>query len=336
MPLTGKTDSDIPNESPTDIPNESHPKNSDMAGKDAQKDKIEEEIDDKTFKMRVLTMLGKMNTDIIGVKNQVENMDGKVGDMTRKLSSLETEVGRQNKCIQGLREEVNAIATHNEKQSDRLEAVENDMRALRDEVKAINQVKENAPRHLLVLKYELDRQEQYTRKDSIRIVGLSEDENETDAELRTKIVTLAATAGLDEMTAGDISVTHRLGARKPGSTRPVICKFTKRKLKHDLLKCKKHLKKEVGYRNVYISEDLTSIRAKMFKMIRQNEKVKSAHTRDGKIICMLKDGDRERIVTIDTPDDLFKLGYNQVDLDKLGLKDFSAPYRQPNAGGAAP
>lgn len=101
-------------------------------------------------------------------------------------------------------------------------------------------------------------------------------------------------------------------------------------MKHDLLKNKKNLKGKPGCSNIFIGEDLTRIRSRMFKMIRQSEKVKSAYTRDGKIICVVKENDKERVVTVDTPDDLFKLGYSDVDMERLGLSDFSAPYSQPS------
>ena len=44
--------------------------------------------------------------------------------------------------------------------------------------------------------------------------------------------------------------------------------------------------------------------------------VESAYTRDGKVICRLRDHSR---ITVESPDDLFKLGITDVDFVALGL-----------------
>jgi hypothetical protein len=53
-------------------------------------------------------------------------------------------------------------------------------------------------------------------------------------------------------------------------------------------------------------------------MVRKCEDVKSASTRDGKIICPLQNGTK---AVISSPDDLFKLGFQDVDYQKLGLAE---------------
>jgi hypothetical protein len=50
-------------------------------------------------------------------------------------------------------------------------------------------------------------------------------------------------------------------------------------------------------------------------MVRKCEEVKSASTRDGKIICYLQNGTK---AVISSPDDLFKIGFQDVDYQKLG------------------
>jgi hypothetical protein len=72
------------------------------------------------------------------------------------------------------------------------------------------------------------------------------------------------------------------------------------------------------YKNVFINEDLTKLRFKLFQMVRKCEEVKSASTRDGKIICYLQNGTK---AVISSPDDLFKIGFQDVDYQKLGLAE---------------
>jgi hypothetical protein len=61
---------------------------------------------------------------------------------------------------------------------------------------------------------------------------------------------------------------------------------------------------------IYLNEDLPTLRFKLLQFVKKLDNVKAAHTRDGKIHCLLMDNTR---VAIENPDDLFKLG---VDLDQ--------------------
>ncbi|VDI04680.1 Hypothetical predicted protein [Mytilus galloprovincialis] len=53
-------------------------------------------------------------------------------------------------------------------------------------------------------------------------------------------------------------------------------------------------------------------------MVRKLEDVKNAHTRDGKTICTLKNGIK---AIIESPNDLFKLGIDEIDHHALGLNE---------------
>jgi hypothetical protein len=82
------------------------------------------------------------------------------------------------------------------------------------------------------------------------------------------------------------NVVHRLGVKHPGQNRWSIVRFMNRTLKNTFLSGRKKLK-NTDYKNIFINEDLTKLRFKLFQMVRKCEDVKSASTRDGKIICSL-------------------------------------------------
>ena len=96
-----------------------------------------------------------------------------------------------------------------------------------------------------------------------------------------------------------------------------MLKVSKSTLKIKFLSGRKNLK-NTDYKNVFINEDLTKLRFKLFQMVRKCEEVKSASTRDGKIICYLQNGTK---AVISSPDDLFKIGFQDVDYQKLGLAE---------------
>ena len=72
------------------------------------------------------------------------------------------------------------------------------------------------------------------------------------------------------------------------------------------------------FKDVFISEDLTKLRFKLFQMVRKLDDVKHAYTRDGKIHGILRNGSK---FFIDTPDDLFKIGITDIDYRALGLAE---------------
>ena len=163
--------------------------------------------------------------------------------------------------------------------------------------------------------YASDALDQYSRRENVRITGIPEGEG-TEENLVDKIIQVASSMGvvIDVSSFNDV---HRLGVKRPGQNRQIIVRFMNRTLKIKFLSGRKNLK-NTDYKNVFINEDMTKLRFKLFQMVRKCEEVKSASTRDGKIICYLQNGTK---AVISSPDDLFKIGFQDVDYQKLGLAE---------------
>jgi len=172
---------------------------------------------------------------------------------------------------------------------------------------------------LLKLSFQQDRQEQYSRRESMRIRGIPEKDEEDLADEICKI----ATAIDVPLKKEDISVTHRTG-KKGVTPRDVLCRFVSRASVTKLLSARKHLKDKDGFKSTYINEDLTTLRSRMLKLLKSNPQVKRAHTKNGRIHCNY--GHDDRHVVIDTPDDLFRVGYDNLPFADLGIEN-------PLAGG---
>ena len=88
--------------------------------------------------------------------------------------------------------------------------------------------------------------------------------------------------------------------------------------KVEILKNKRKLKGK--YDDVYISEDLTKLRSRMMYALRHEEDISYVNTRGGKIFCAqkLRSG-KEKKFKIESPDDLFQLGWNEEKIEKLNL-----------------
>ena len=95
-------------------------------------------------------------------------------------------------------------------------------------------------------------------------------------------------------------------------------KLVRRDTKFELMRNKKMRAME-KYRHVYVNDDLTTSRSKLVKILKGEKEIKSVWTIEGRINCMFdRDGHEVRKV-IESPDDLFKLGWTEAKIAGLGL-----------------
>ena len=84
--------------------------------------------------------------------------------------------------------------------------------------------------------------------------------------------------------------------------------------RHEGEKKKLKANEDDRFKHVYVSDDLTILRAKLFSFARDHPNVKVATTSEGRILCWLKSGSGDnRLTVIESPDDLFKLELDQMD-----------------------
>ena len=178
---------------------------------------------------------------------------------------------------------------------------------LKQEVNALKRV-------IQVQRFEFDKLEQYGRRETIRINGIPETEGEDTNVLVTE---LAADIGVT-ITTSDISVSHRMPGR-PGTAKTIIAKFVRRDVKASVMRNKRKLRENDKRRGVYVNEDLTPLRAKMSRVLRNDPAIKKVWTIDGRIFCVITEDGREAKKTIETPDDLFKLGWTEERMAELDL-----------------
>ena len=165
----------------------------------------------------------------------------------------------------------------------------------------------------------LDEIEQYSRRDNIVAHGLPEQDGECTNDV---IIAVAAAAGV-VVTNGDISTSHRVGRpgnARDGKPRPIVARFGRWDTRTGILRSKKKLKGHAAYNGVFVSEQLSPVRAKLLHAVKNDADTARTWTIDGKIFCTKRaDPDGKRYV-LTSPDDLFKqLGWGQDKLKKSGL-----------------
>ena len=175
----------------------------------------------------------------------------------------------------------------------------------------------------------IDSNEQYSRRDNVRIFGIKETPNEDTTQLA---INLANSIGVN-LNRKDISVSHRLGPMRRSSKkgvvpppRPIIVKLVRREDKISLMKNKNKLTKKKKNEmaedefNIIISDDLTNARNRMRRALQDDSSIDRVGLVNGRLVCSGKDQNGDWTVTINTPEDLVtKLNWSMADLEANGL-----------------
>lgn len=153
---------------------------------------------------------------------------------------------------------------------------------LRDQVRQLEQRVDKAEKAV-------DSQEQYSRRNCLRISGIVEAPGEN-----TDGIILAVAKDLNvPIQIGDIDRSHRVG--KPAACRKILVKFTTYRARQQLYSERRNLSKREAGKNVYINEDLTMARSKLLYDARnlvRAKKISSAYSSDGRIF--IKDNNENR------------------------------------------
>jgi anion-transporting ArsA/GET3 family ATPase len=163
--------------------------------------------------------------------------------------------------------------------------------------------------------YVNDSLNQYYRRENVRISTVPEAEDE---DLTKTLFEIADSVGV-VIKPVNINAIHRNGPIRQGKAKQILARFVHREPRFQLLKNRADLRKTERLKNIYISEDLTHLKFKLLYYAKKQGNVKSLFSKEGMIHCILDDDSK---VTIDTPDDLFKIGMDNIDLKALGLPEF--------------
>ncbi len=163
--------------------------------------------------------------------------------------------------------------------------------------------------------FDVDRLAQYSRRENVRLHGVPETAGENTDDV---VIGIAHDMGVD-ISSNDISVSHRLPKSRTMKERPIIVKLVRRNTKTALMMNKKTLRTIDRYRHIYINDDLTPLRSRMLRTLQNDDEVKRVWTIDGNFNCVVVENNAEVKKRLETPDDLFKLGWSQEKMVDSGL-----------------
>jgi len=163
-----------------------------------------------------------------------------------------------------------------------------------------------------LLVFQLDRQEQYIRRENILFYGV--EENKEDNDDGEKVMFKIADELEIDLKDNEIQRVHRLGQKRRNNENPcpIIARFVSYKKRNEFLTKKRELKNIAGRQHVFVCEDPTPLRYKLLKYMQKScsDTFTSCYTRNVNITAKLKTS--EKWVAVTSPDDLFKHG---IDVD---------------------
>ena len=179
----------------------------------------------------------------------------------------------------------------------------------------ISKIEEENELERIKYKMDMEKLEQFSRRDNIIVDGIKEKDNETTEDMIGYITEFCTAMDVNILkeSIGDI---HRIGKRTTGKNRRILLK-TNRLTKSKIMEGKKKLRRNERIKasanfesDLFVCDDLTNTRRKLLADAKACPAVDFCFTRDGVIRCKRKDG---RFVSIETPHDLFHLGADSVD-----------------------
>lgn len=197
------------------------------------------------------------------------------------------------------------VAQANKDLIDNVNSLRAEVRTLRSSLQERDATIEELRGEIQQLRDDNDALEQHGRRHSLRISGISDDQEDTTAavvNLANQVLELRP-----PLSAKDISVSHRLrkprGAR-PNDPAPIIVRFVSRADRDRVIRMRKKLREMDGNHDtasIYINEDLTKQRAKLFSLTRslqKNKHFKQTWTFNGNVKVMMQNGDIKSVSNV--------------------------------------
>lgn len=192
-----------------------------------------------------------------------------------------------------------AVASINKTLNDQIGALKTENKELKTKVSKLESQANSYEKRATKAEKAIDALEQYSRRNSVRISGIKEPQQLTDAhETQSEDTDYIALNMANDMGVNldprDIDRSHRAG-KKSAKGRCILVKFATYRARQAFLGNRKKLKAIDKWKDVFISEDLTKKRSEILyharQLVKQN-KLNAAFSLDGRIF--IKDSEDKR------------------------------------------
>ena len=226
-------------------------------------------------------------------KEDVEDLIKKsISDSIRSLEDrMKEEIKRQiqEKC-EKLETIIESLQFENDKLKDKLESNLKQMTERINEIEAKVENQEQQTREAIKLG---NHNEQFSRKNNIKIMNVEEEPSENEEKLTEKVCSVLSKQGVD-LQKEEIIAIHRL-PRRNQSRKPVIIKTINNNVKTRVMRKRREMR-TAGYR---IADDVTKLNTGLISRLSDNENIDSAWYFNGSVFGRTKGGKRLKFELFD-------------------------------------
>ncbi len=224
----------------------------------------------------------------------------KLANIEIRLQKIETEREKQHTAVKDLNQLVHQLQEKCKAMEDKIQhlsdgkqlGIESNERLLRT-ITGLRRDLYNEHNKNLNLQSRLDDLDQRQREKNVRVMGLSEQD---DTNIKSKLIKLV---GARDITENDICCSTRMGKQKDGISRDLLVQFVSKEKRDEFYSMRKRTPKNEQNKKVFINEDLTELRAKLFydarRLVRRN-KLFGTWSQNGNIMIKVMENDNPCVI----------------------------------------
>ncbi len=239
---------------------------------------VERLVTIKTSELK--SQVSKLEKEIKDLKSENTQLAGSVDSLNYLQQSTEVSLEQLEGTVESISsEDIEKLSELQQKTYSKLCKLEDDHPSAQDN-----------------MRIKVDQLEQDSKGKNLRLVGLHEEENEN---LKSKVVeVLNNKMNLKHITTRNIDDAYRMGKQKPTGPRDIIIKFLDRGTKDAVYQSRLKMPREE--RPIYINEDITTRRSKLFydaRKMKKSGKLHNTWTQNGNIMIKISESSTPQPVT---------------------------------------
>ncbi len=228
-----------------------------------------------------------------GIINKLANMEIRLQRIEMEREKDHTAVKDLNELVHQLQKTCKAMEDKMQQLSDGKQLDIESNERMRHTITGLRRDLYNEHNKNLNLQSRLDDLDQRQREKNVRVMGLSEQD---DTNIKSQLIKLV---GAKDITANDICCSTRMGKKKDGNSRDLLVQFVSKEKRDEFYSMRKKTPKDEQNRKVFINEDLTELRAKLFydarRLVKRN-KLFGTWSQNGSIMIKVTENDNPCVI----------------------------------------
>lgn len=180
---------------------------------------VSESTDETDEIIMALDKAGDLASNLQLVLQKLNSLESKVEGVLEKFTSLES-------SVKGIKSEIASLSDKTASVEKSVGEMDNNLKFMNSEIEELKSKIRDNDMEIKSLNDRLLYQDVYSRRENLRFFGIPESTDKTEENAREVIYRFMETElELDNARDIDLQRVHRMGAKKPGYSRPIIARF---------------------------------------------------------------------------------------------------------------